>query len=107
MSKVLIYGNGNSRLEFDVTRKFKNIITWGGNKIHHETKVDNLVAVDYLAQQEIYQSGYAKENTCWFLDWNELPKKFIEKPAFGSRHLELLKLGFEEDEIFENDKGSK
>ena len=70
MSKVLIYGNGKSRLEFDVTRKFKNIITWGCNKIHHETKVDNLVAVDYLAQQEIYKSGYAKENTCWFLDWN-------------------------------------
>ena len=107
MSKVLIYGNGKSRLEFDVTKNFKNIITWGCNKIHHETKVDNLVAVDYLAQQEIYQSGYAKENTCWFLDWNELPKKFIEKPAFGSRHLELLKLGFKQNEIFETNKEGK
>ena len=107
MSKAIIYGNGKSRLGFNVGKKYKDIITWGCNKIHHEGKVDNLVAVDYIAQQEVYQSGYAKENTCWFLDWNELPKKFIEKPAFGSRHLELLKLGFEEDEIFENDKGSK
>ena len=43
--------------------------------------------MDYIAQQEVYQSGYAKENICWFLDWNKLPKQFIDKPAFGSRHL--------------------
>ena len=100
MSKAIIYGNGKSRLGFDINKKYKDIITWGCNKIHHEGRVDNLVAVDYLAQQEIYQSGYAKNNKCWFLDWNKLPKEFIDKPAFGSRHLELLKLGFLEDEIF-------
>ena len=107
MSKAIIYGNGKSRLGFDINKKYNDIITWGCNKIHHEGKVDNLVAVDYIAQQEVYQSGYAKENKCWFLDWNELPKKFIDKPAFGSRHLELLKLGFLEDEIFETEKGNR
>ena len=107
MTKAIIYGNGKSRLGFNVGKKYKDIITWGCNKIHHEGKVDNLVAVDYIAQQEVYQSGYAKENICWFLDWNKLPKQFIDKPAFGSRHLELLKLGFLEDEIFETEKGSR
>ena len=107
MSKAIIYGNGKSRLGFNVGKKYKDIITWGCNKIHHEGKVDNLVAVDYIAQQEVYQSGYAKENVCWFLDWNKLPKQFIDKPAFGSRHLELLKLGFLEDEIFETEKGNR
>lgn len=107
MSKAIIYGNGKSRLGFNVGKKYKDIITWGCNKIHHEGKVDNLVAVDYIAQQEVYQSGYAKENICWFLDWNKLPKQFIDKPAFGSRHLELLKLGFLEDEIFETKKGNR
>ena len=107
MSKAIIYGNGKSRLGFNVGKKYNDIITWGCNKIHHEGKVDNLVAVDYIAQQEVYQSGYAKENICWFLDWNKLPKQFIDKPAFGSRHLELLKLGFLEDEIFETEKGSR
>ena len=107
MSKAIIYGNGKSRLGFNVGKKYKDIITWGCNKIHHEGKVDNLVAVDYIAQQEVYQSGYAKENICWFLDWNKLPKQFINKPAFGSRHLELLKLGFLEDEIFETEKGNR
>jgi len=52
MSKAIIYGNGKSRLGFDINKKYKDIITWGCNKIHHEGKVDNLVAVDYLAQQE-------------------------------------------------------
>ena len=107
MSKAIIYGNGKSRLGFNVGKKYKDIITWGCKKIHHEGKVDNLVAVDYIAQQEVYQSGYAKENVCWFLDWNKLPKQFIDKPAFGSRHLELLKLGFLEDEIFETKKGNR
>ena len=107
MSKAIIYGNGKSRLGFDINKSYRDIVTWGCNKIHHEGKVDNLVAVDYVAQQEVYQSGYAKENKCWFLDWNELPKEFIDKPAFGSRHLELLKLGFNEDEIFETEKGNK
>ena len=107
MSKAIIYGNGKSRLGFDINKKYKDIITWGCNKIHHEGKVDNLVAVDYLAQQEVYQSGYAKNNKCWFLDWNKLPKEFIDKPVFGSRHLELLKLGFLEDEIFETEKGNR
>ena len=107
MTKAIIYGNGKSRLGFDINKSYEDIDTWGCNKIHHEGIVDNLVAVDYVAQQEVYQSGYAKENKCWFLDWNELPKEFIDKPAFGSRHLELLKLGFNEDEIFETERGSK
>ena len=107
MTKAIIYGNGESRLGFDINKKYTDITTWGCNKIHHEGKVDNLVAVDYLAQQEVYNSGYAKDNTCWFLDWNELPKNFIDKPEFGSRHLELLKLGFNEDEIFETEKTGK
>ena len=51
MSKAIIYGNGKSRLGFNVGKKYKDIITWGCNKIHHEGKVDNLVAVDYIAQQ--------------------------------------------------------
>ena len=36
-------------------------------------KVDNLVSVDYNMQQEIYESGYAHNNKCWFSDWNILP----------------------------------
>tara|TARA_B100000475_G_C14967366_1_gene302441 strand:+ start:91 stop:900 length:810 start_codon:yes stop_codon:yes gene_type:complete len=106
MNNVLIYGNGKSRLDFK-PRKFENISTWGCNRIYRENiHVDNLVAVDYIRQHEIIKDNYT-DSTLWFSDWHELPKEFIDKPAWGSRYIELLKLGFEEDEIFENDKGSK
>ena len=36
MSKAIIYGNGKSRLGFNVDKKYKDITTWGCNKIHHE-----------------------------------------------------------------------
>ena len=99
MSNALIYGNGKSRLEFNPQES--NFVTWGCNRIYREKiHIDNLVAVDYIRQHEIYSDGYAKDNVCWFSDWHELPKQFIDKPAWGSRHIELLKLGFDKDNIF-------
>ena len=106
MSNALIYGNGKSRLEFNPQES--NFVTWGCNRIYREKiHIDNLVAVDYIRQHEIYSDGYAKDNVCWFSDWHELPKQFIDKPAWGSRHIELLKLGFDKDQIFENSKVGK
>ena len=32
MSKAIIYGNGKSRLGFNVGKKYNDIITWGCNK---------------------------------------------------------------------------
>jgi hypothetical protein len=106
MNKVLIYGNGKSRLDFK-SRKFKNIITWGCNRVYRENiHIDNLVAVDYIRQYEIIKDNYT-DSTLWFSDWHELPKEFIDKPAWGSRYIELLKLGFHKDQIFENSKAGK
>ena len=106
MNNVLIYGNGKSRLDFK-PRKFENISTWGCNRIYRENiHVDNLVAVDYIRQHEIIQDNYT-DSTLWFSDWHELPKRFIDKPAWGSRYIELLKLGFDKDQIFENSKVGK
>ena len=65
MSKAIIYGNGKSRLGFNVGKKYKDIITWGCNAAYRDCKVDELVAIDYGIQQEIYKSGYACENFCW------------------------------------------
>ena len=106
MDNVLIYGNGKSRLDFK-PRKFENISTWGCNRIYRENiHVDNLVAVDYIRQHEIIEDDY-RNSTLWFSDWHELPKEFIDKPAWGSRYIELLKLGFDKDKIFENNKVGK
>jgi len=68
----LILGNGESRSWF-TPRKLENTITWGCNAVYRDGIVDNLVSVDASMQQEIYESGYALKNTCWFEEWNELP----------------------------------
>ena len=73
MSKnAIVYGNGESRKEWDITRKFNDTETWGCNRIYEEgVQLDNLVCVDYIRQHEVYKSGYAFKNKCWFLDWHK------------------------------------
>ena len=81
MSRALVYGNGKSRLKWDLNQELQdNITTWGCNRIYNDTVVDNLVAVDYWIQHMVYESGYAKTNKCWFLDWQILPVDFDITP---------------------------
>ena len=47
------------------------VTTWGCNALYRNGKVDNLVAVDYGMQQEIYDSGY--DGVCHFANWSVLP----------------------------------
>ena len=63
--KALVYGNGESRKVWDVTKKYEGFITWGCNAIYRDCKVDNLVAIDYEIQQEIYKSGYPIRQSFW------------------------------------------
>jgi len=75
--RTIVYGNGKSRLKWDLKQNLHDdIITWGCNRIYNDTVVDNLVAVDYWVQHLVYESGYALNNKCWFGDWNILPSDF-------------------------------
>ena len=79
--RTVVYGNGKSRLKWDLKQNLHDdIITWGCNRIYNDTVVDNLVAVDYWIQHMVYESGYAKTNKCWFLDWQILPVDFDITP---------------------------
>ena len=79
--RTIVYGNGKSRLKWDLKQNLHDdIITWGCNRIYNDTVVDNLVAVDYWIQHMVYESGYAKTNKCWFLDWQILPVDFDITP---------------------------
>ena len=71
---------------------FDDVITWGCNAIYRDVKVDHLVSVDYGMQHEIYTSGYAKENSCWFLDWNIIPPEFSGLDTIKNQH----------DNVYEN-----
>ena len=68
--KHLVYGNGEARPRTSIGG---DIISWGGNAIYRDFRVDNLVSIDYNIQQEIYESEYALTNKCWFSDWSVLP----------------------------------
>lgn len=76
MKHAVIIGNGLSRLsvpipETPVLRKY------GCNAIYRDTKIDDLISVDFPMQYEIYVSGYAKNHRCWFTDWKVLPKSML------------------------------
>ena len=58
--RALVIGNGESRSWFRSPRwvAMDDVITWGCNAIYRDGPhyVDNLVAMDYAMQQEIYDS---------------------------------------------------
>ena len=76
----IVYGNGESRPRKPIVGG--DFITWGCNAIYRDFTVDNLVSMDYGVQQEIYESGYALKNKCWFSDWSVLPDFEIDKNFF-------------------------
>ena len=92
--EVMVYGNGESRKQFDKLRFMKDFTTWGCNAIYRDLNVDNLVSVDYAMQQEIYESGYVKDNVCYFTDWSVLPS--VDKLMIDN-----MKLSFEPHMIHE------
>ena len=93
MSKAIIYGNGESRKSWDVTKDYEGFTTWGCNAAYRDCKLDNLVAIDYGIQQEIYESGYASKNSCWFADWSTL-EQF---------HPEFLMMNYPRELVFQTD----
>jgi hypothetical protein len=99
--KVIVYGNGESRLgKVWPTSIPDRIETWGCNAIYRDMNVNNLVTVDYNMQQEIYQSGYAHKRTCWFTDWKILP-------GIGSGIVEMMKETNPPERIKETPRGDR
>ena len=94
--KSLIYGNGESRQVWDVTKKYDGFVTWGCNAIYRDAVVDNLVAIDYGIQQEIYESDYVTINRCHFADWAILED-------FDP---EFLKMNYTPMDVHETEKGN-
>ena len=91
----IVYGNGESRPRKPIVGG--DFITWGCNAIYRDFTVDNLVSVDYNMQQEIYESGYAIRNKCWFSDWSILPDFDVD----------VIKMGWSDSEIYETAKLSR
>jgi len=83
LSKAVVIGNGESRKWFSDKQYEVNAVTWGCNAIYRDVVVDNLVAVDYGMQQEIYETSFYKDNQCWFANWSRLPAEVADVLFMG------------------------
>ena len=94
MTKAVVFGNGESRkwadnvLTFD--RHDKDVVTWGCNAIYRDMWVDNLVAVDYPMQQEIYTSDLLEGQFTTgdtmrfhFTNWSPVPAEIADMMFMG------------------------
>ena len=81
--KHVVIGNGESRKWFTEKQYEVDAVTWGCNAIYRDVMVDNLVAVDYGMQQEIYDSGYYMDMECHFANWSSLPASVADMMFMG------------------------
>jgi len=85
MSKAVVLGNGESRKWLgEKHHHLLDAVTWGCNAIYRDTDlvwVDNLVAVDYGMQQEIYDSDY--DGVFYFANWSVLPASVADMMFMG------------------------
>ena len=84
MNKALVIGNGESRKWYCPSHQMimsPGVTTWGCNAIYRDGKVDNLVAVDYGMQQEIYDSDY--DGVCHFANWSSVPSTVADLMFMG------------------------
>ena len=88
--RAVVLGNGESRKWFTEKPYEVDAVTWGCNAIYRDIYVNNLVAVDYGMQQEIYDSGYCLENPEWpeqgcchFANWSIVPSSIADMMFMG------------------------
>jgi hypothetical protein len=99
MNNALVIGNGESRKWFCPSHQIimTHIVTYGCNAIYREGShcVNNLIAVDYAMQQEIYDSGWAQEkpnsgdmhsypvHNAYFANWSIVPASIADVMFMG------------------------
>jgi len=92
MNKAIVLGNGESRKWIEENFSYGvDAQTWGCNAIYRDMWVDNLVAVDYAMQQEIYTSDLLEEQfdgdedtmKFYFANWSSIPAEISDMMFMG------------------------
>jgi len=74
MSKVFVLGNGESRKNIDTSKLKSKGKIYGCNAAYRDIDhLDGLICVDGGMMHEVYDSGYALNNKCYFRSWSKLP----------------------------------
>ena len=84
MKRAFIIGNGESRQDFDLEKLRAHGKIYGCNALYRDFTPDVLVAVDHGIMHEIYHSGYAFNNECWFRNWRHIRKDLYRHHFFGA-----------------------
>ena len=74
MSNLIVLGNGESRKAYNIDELKTKAKIYGCNAIHRDYTVDGLISVDPGIIHEIYHSGYAYNNKCYFRGWTPVPE---------------------------------
>ena len=101
-NKVFILGNGESRKNFDLDDLKTKGTVYGCNALYRDFTPDALICVDGGMMHEVYDSGYASKNKCYFRGWNPLPDFMYSEFV----NLDAL-MGWGEGLKTENEKGNK
>jgi hypothetical protein len=82
MIRVFCVGNGESRIGFDLNKLKPFGKIYGCNALYREFSPDVLTAVDHGIMHEIYHSGYALNNECYFRDWTYVPDNMYQSIVY-------------------------
>ena len=72
-NKVFVLGNGESRKGIDLDALRTKGPVYGCNALYRDWAPDALICVDHGMMHEVYDSGYALDNKCYFRAWSKLP----------------------------------
>ena len=83
-NKVFVLGNGESRKGIDLDALRTKGPVYGCNALYRDWAPDALICVDGGMQHEVYTSGYALKNKCYFRSWSKLPGEMYNMIVEGT-----------------------
>ncbi len=83
-NKVFVLGNGESRKDIDLDFLRQKGPVYGCNALYRDWTPDGLVCVDGGMMHEVYESGYASKNKCYFRSWCRLPGEMYDTIVEGT-----------------------
>jgi len=106
MKRVFSIGNGESRKGVDLEKLRSHGKIYGCNALYRDFVPDVLVAVDQGIMHEIYHSGYAHNNECYFRNWSKVPAELYENMIKAGATDDDILLSKQENIILENKRDS-
>ena len=90
MKRVFCIGNGESRkgVNLDTLKPHGKI--YGCNALYRDYTPDVLIAVDQGIIHEIYHSGYAYNNECYFRNWHLHDESIFNLTVYGTEDKEMI-----------------